>query len=147
MKKMASNGFTLIELLMATAVLSIGMGGMSALMLANAWVFEVIRYIGAGYLLWLAIKSLRRAWSGQLPNMPTTGKGRLFLKGYLLHITNPKAILAWGAIYAIVAIGFNIIYNTTGIINFAQGEFVMLGGMIACCMTACVAGLMYGLLG
>jgi branched-chain amino acid transport system permease protein len=30
-----------------------------------------------------------------------------------------------------VAIGFNIIYNATGIINFAQGEFVMLGGMIA----------------
>lgn len=36
-----------------------------------------------------------------------------------------------GSIYAIVAIGFNIIYNTTGIINFAQGEFLMLGGMIA----------------
>ncbi len=36
-----------------------------------------------------------------------------------------------GSVYAIVAIGFNIIYNTTGIINFAQGEFVMLGGMIA----------------
>ncbi len=30
-----------------------------------------------------------------------------------------------------MAIGFNIIYNTTGIINFAQGEFVMLGGMTA----------------
>ena len=39
--------------------------------------------------------------------------------------------ITYGAIYAIVAIGFNIIYNTTGIINFAQGEFVMLGGMIA----------------
>lgn len=36
-----------------------------------------------------------------------------------------------GSIYVIVAIGFNIIYNTTGIINFAQGEFVMLGGMTA----------------
>ncbi|MBN2545083.1 MAG: branched-chain amino acid ABC transporter permease [Spirochaetes bacterium] len=36
-----------------------------------------------------------------------------------------------GSIYAVIAIGFNIIYNTTGIINFAQGEFVMLGGMIA----------------
>ena len=36
-----------------------------------------------------------------------------------------------GSIYAIVAIGFNIIYNTTGIINFAQGEFVMLGGMLS----------------
>lgn len=35
-----------------------------------------------------------------------------------------------GSIYGMVAIGFNIIYNTTGIINFAQGEFVMLGGMI-----------------
>ncbi len=39
--------------------------------------------------------------------------------------------ITYGIIYAIVAIGFNIIYNTTGIINFAQGEFVMLGGMIA----------------
>jgi len=36
-----------------------------------------------------------------------------------------------GSIYAFVAIGYNIIYNTTGIINFAQGEFVMLGGMIS----------------
>jgi branched-chain amino acid transport system permease protein len=36
-----------------------------------------------------------------------------------------------GSIYAFVAIGYNIIYNTTGIINFAQGEFVMLGGMTA----------------
>lgn len=38
--------------------------------------------------------------------------------------------LTYGSIYAIVAIGFNIIYNSTGIINFAQGEFVMLGGMM-----------------
>lgn len=36
-----------------------------------------------------------------------------------------------GSIYALVAIGYNIIYNTTGIINLAQGEFVMLGGMVA----------------
>jgi branched-chain amino acid transport system permease protein len=39
--------------------------------------------------------------------------------------------ITYGSIYAIVAIGFNIIYNTTGIINFAQGEFVMLGGMLS----------------
>ena len=39
--------------------------------------------------------------------------------------------LTYGAIYAIVGIGFNIIYNATGVINFAQGEFVMLGGMTA----------------
>jgi len=35
-----------------------------------------------------------------------------------------------GSIYAIVAVGFNIIYNATEIINFAQGEFVMLGGLV-----------------
>jgi len=39
--------------------------------------------------------------------------------------------LTYGTIYAVVGVGFNIIYNTTGIINFAQGEFVMLGGMSA----------------
>jgi branched-chain amino acid transport system permease protein len=36
-----------------------------------------------------------------------------------------------GSVYAIVALGFTIIFNVTGIINFAQGEFVMLGGMFS----------------
>lgn len=36
-----------------------------------------------------------------------------------------------GSIYAMVAIGFNLIFSATGVLNFAQGEFVMLGGMIA----------------
>ncbi len=38
--------------------------------------------------------------------------------------------LTVGAIYAMVAIGFNIIYNVTDIINLAQGEFVMMGGLV-----------------
>ncbi len=36
-----------------------------------------------------------------------------------------------GSVYAIVAIGFNIIYSTTGVINFAQGEFLIVGAMTA----------------
>ena len=36
-----------------------------------------------------------------------------------------------GSIYALVALGFTLIHRVTGIINFAQGEFVMLGGMVA----------------
>jgi branched-chain amino acid transport system permease protein len=36
-----------------------------------------------------------------------------------------------GAIYALIALGFGIIYNTTTIINFAQGEMVMLGALAA----------------
>jgi len=38
--------------------------------------------------------------------------------------------LSTGAIYALIGVGFAIIHNSTGIINFAQGEFVMLGGML-----------------
>ena len=34
-----------------------------------------------------------------------------------------------GAIYALVALGFSIIYNASNVINFAQGEFVMIGGL------------------
>ena len=36
-----------------------------------------------------------------------------------------------GSAYALAALGFTIIYNTSGVINFAQGEFIMLGGMLA----------------
>lgn len=43
--------------------------------------------------------------------------------------------IAIGSIYGMVALGFNIIYNATGIINLAQGEFVMLGGMIMISLT------------
>lgn len=35
-----------------------------------------------------------------------------------------------GAVYALAALGFTIIYNASDVVNFAQGEFVMLGGMI-----------------
>ncbi len=52
-----------------------------------------------------------------------------FFQYFLAGITS-------GSIYAIIAIGFNIIYNTTGIINFAQGEFLILGGMIGVSLSA-----------
>src|SRR5512137_45576 len=50
--------------------------------------------------------------------------GNLALQYFLSGITK-------GSIYAVVAVGFNLIYSATGVLNFAQGEFVMLGGMIA----------------
>jgi len=39
--------------------------------------------------------------------------------------------LTVGSIYALVALGFTIIFNASGIVNFAQGEFVMLGALLA----------------
>jgi branched-chain amino acid transport system permease protein len=44
--------------------------------------------------------------------------------------------LTLGSIYALVALGFTMIYNSTGIINLAQGEFVMLGGLLMVFCTA-----------
>lgn len=41
-----------------------------------------------------------------------------------------------GAIYALAAWGFTIVYNATGLINFAAGEFVMMGGMLTAAMPA-----------
>lgn len=35
-----------------------------------------------------------------------------------------------GAIYAVVGLGFMIVYTVTRVVNFTQGEFVMLGGML-----------------
>ena len=43
--------------------------------------------------------------------------------------------LTIGSIYAMVGLGFNIIYNATDIINFAQGEFVMIGGLVMVSLT------------
>ena len=39
--------------------------------------------------------------------------------------------LSQGSVYALVGLGFTIIYAVTRIINIAQGEFVMLGGMLS----------------
>ncbi len=47
----------------------------------------------------------------------------LFLQFFLSGLTV-------GAIYALIGLGFNIIYNTTSILNLAQGEFVVLGGLV-----------------
>jgi len=43
--------------------------------------------------------------------------------------------LTVGAIYALVALGFTLIYKSSDIINFSQGEFVMLGGMTTVFLT------------
>ena len=55
-----------------------------------------------------------------------------FLQYIFSGITN-------GSIYALTALCFTLIFNSTQIINFAQGQMVMLGGMVA--VAICGAGL------
>lgn len=44
--------------------------------------------------------------------------------------------LTAGSVYALVALGYSIIFNASRVINFAQGEFVMIGGMSAVSLVA-----------
>lgn len=80
-------------------------GGMSAIMQSHGWVVELIRYVGALYLLFLALKAARSALADKPMVVSKTEDARLygqFWRGFLIHITNPKAIFAWGAIFAVV---------------------------------------------
>mmetsp|Transcript_23190 Transcript_23190/g.39737 ORF Transcript_23190/g.39737 Transcript_23190/m.39737 type:complete len:210 (-) Transcript_23190:9085-9714(-) len=77
--------------------------GLGTVMLANAWVFELIRYFGAMYLIFLAYKAARSAWSSKeiATKSFKGGKRTLYAKGLVLHLTNPKAILFFGSLYSL----------------------------------------------
>ena len=77
--------------------------GLGAVMLANAWVFELIRYFGAAYLMYLAYKAARSALSKKdLSTRSITGNKRsIYIKGLVLHLTNPKAILFFGSLFSL----------------------------------------------
>ena len=72
-------------------------------MLANAWVFELIRYFGAAYLMYLAYKAARSALSDKhLATRSFAGRKRaVYAKGLALHLTNPKAILFFGSLFSL----------------------------------------------
>ena len=44
--------------------------------------------------------------------------------------------LTVGSIYALIALGFAVMLNATSLLNFAQGQFVMLGGMMVAILAA-----------
>jgi threonine/homoserine/homoserine lactone efflux protein len=77
--------------------------GLGAVMLANAWLIELIRYCGAAYLLFLAVKSARSALTSgtvEPQGLAASSARRAFGRGLALHLTNPKAILFFGSLYS-----------------------------------------------
>lgn len=79
--------------------------GLSAIMLANAWLFEIFRYLGAGYLLYLSYRSFRSMLQASTPVTPVASQGALlaaYRRGLLIHLTNPKAVLFFGALYSLM---------------------------------------------
>lgn len=74
--------------------------GLAALIAAYAELLVVIKIAGGLYLLYLAWKAFRSAASTDDAVRYASGNGgetlgRLYLKGFLLHLTNPKAIFIW----------------------------------------------------
>ncbi|ACC72300.1 LysE family translocator [Paraburkholderia phymatum] len=81
--------------------------GLSAALLAFSGLMAGLKIFGGCYLLWLAFKSGRSAWQPRAAQAQTAGGNpslrRLYTRGLLLHLTNPKAILVWISVVALAS--------------------------------------------
>ncbi|TQI73282.1 threonine/homoserine/homoserine lactone efflux protein [Bosea sp. AK1] len=76
--------------------------GVTGIVVAHPGALYAIKIVGGLYLLFLAWRSARSAMRAEMPPVKAAASGRrTFLRGYLMHITNPKAILSWTAIIAL----------------------------------------------
>ena len=78
--------------------------GLGAIMMANTWLFEAIRYLGAAYLLFLAFKSAVSALNKKQSAIKLTAvksAKNAYIKGLMLHLTNPKAVLFFGSLFSL----------------------------------------------
>ncbi|UCX05746.1 LysE family translocator [Shewanella glacialimarina] len=78
--------------------------GLAALMYANAWLMETFRNLGACYLLYLSYKSVRSALSVRKAVVDInaiSGCKLVYIRGLLIHLSNPKALLFFGSLYTL----------------------------------------------
>ena len=65
--------------------------GLGALIATVPIAFEVIRWVGVAYLIWLAVQTLRQF--GQANDVPAKSPRRAFRAGLIVNLSNPKVIL------------------------------------------------------
>lgn len=67
--------------------------GLGALLATSAWAFDLLKFSGAAYLIWLGIQKWRsRPQEIDENGAPLAPRG-LFLQGLLVNLGNPKAII------------------------------------------------------
>lgn len=86
---MAANAGIAVGGMVHTVVAGLGLG---ALVAAHPVAFDVIRWAGVAYLLWLAVQSLR-AGPVAAGHVAMRSLGRVFLDGLMVNLLNPKVIL------------------------------------------------------
>lgn len=67
--------------------------GLGALVAAHPAAFEAIRWLGVGYLLWLAVGALRSSPFAAEVRVTPTSASRAFWQGLMVNLLNPKVIL------------------------------------------------------
>ena len=71
--------------------------GLSSVIAAMGWVFDWLRWAGAAYLIWLGYKLLRSPDIGEQASAKAAPRGGFFLQGFLVMMSNPKALFWFGA--------------------------------------------------
>ena len=71
--------------------------GLSSVIAAMGWLFDWLRWIGAAYLIWIGYKLLRSPDIGEQANAKAEPRGGFFLQGFLVMMSNPKALFWFGA--------------------------------------------------
>lgn len=66
--------------------------GLGAIVASHPGLFDAIRWLGVGYLLWLAVQSLRQT-ALHRSSSPTLSPLKAFRDGALVNLANPKIIL------------------------------------------------------
>ncbi|MEU3849924.1 leucine efflux protein LeuE [Streptomyces sp. NPDC029554] len=90
-----------------TVLMTLSAAGVASLLQANAVLFALVKYAGAGYLTWLAIGMLRAAWGmwrtrgerGASHEPAAPAEERPFRRAFVVSLFNPKAILFFVAFF------------------------------------------------
>ena len=77
-------------LLIQLTIVAVGLG---ALLTASALAFDIVKFCGAAYLVWLGIQKWRSSPQEIQENKPPMSSNALFIEGLLVNLANPKAIV------------------------------------------------------
>lgn len=77
--------------------------GLAVVITATPWLFNLLKYAGAGYLIWIGIQALRSHGDSKLDvtnvvRQQTSYKSA-FIQGYLCNLLNPKATLFFLSVF------------------------------------------------